>query len=297
MSNVRSIRYLLTAILICGFAAIPVWSQKGGDKKPADDPRDKPIKAKAEPDDVFKKWISNEGSYIATEAEKRAYKALKTNEERENFIETFWRMRDPSPDTEENEYREAYYERLAYANEHFASGTPGWKTDRGRIYITWGKPDSVDSHPTGGSYDRPSYEGGGSTTTYPFETWYYRHLDNVGDGLEIEFVDPTGTGEYRLARDPNEKDALLHIPGAGQTTAEQMGLANKADRIGGLAGAQPLNYQREQDTVFRRMEVLIGLSHPPTPKFSDLDKLLVGDSGIIDNYPLQFDLRIDFFRQ
>jgi hypothetical protein len=64
----------------------------------------------------------------------------------------------------------------------------------------------------GGQYDRPSYEGGGSTSTYPFETWFYRYIAGVGSGVEIEFVDPTGSGEYRIARNPDEKDAMLNIP-------------------------------------------------------------------------------------
>ncbi|MBA3693552.1 MAG: GWxTD domain-containing protein, partial [Acidobacteria bacterium] len=247
-----------------------------------------------EKDKIYSEWTSKDVEYIITGDEKKAYKALKTDEERENFIENFWRRRDPDPDTEENEYREQYYERIAYANEHYASGIPGWKTDRGRIYITFGKPDEIETHPTGGAYDRPSYEGGGSTTTYPFETWFYRHLDNVGDGIEIEFVDPTGTGEYRIARSPNEKDALLNVPGAGLTTAESLGLGNKGDRISGINNGQ--NFTREQDSPFRRLEIITALQRPPSVKFSDLQASL-SDSGVIDNNPLDFDMRVDFFRQ
>ena len=262
--------------------------------KPTEDPSQKVRKVSEEKDKIYKNWLSKDVEYIITGDEKKAYKALKTDEERENFIENFWRRRDPDPDTEENEYREEYYERIAYANEHFASGIPGWKTDRGRIYITFGKPDSIESHPSGGSYDRPSYEGGGSTTTYPFETWFYRHLDNVGDGIEIEFVDPTGTGEYRIARSPNEKDALLNVPGAGLTTAESLGLSNKGDRISGIGNGN--YYGREQDNPFRRMEIIANLQRPPQVKFSDLQSSIT-DSAVIDNNPLDFDLRVDFFRQ
>ena len=205
--------------------------------------------------DVYKKWLENDVPYIITDEEKKAFKALPTDEERENFIEKFWRRRDPNPDTEENEFREEYYERIAYANEHFTSGIPGWKSDRGRVYIAWGKPDSIESHPSGGQYNRPSYEGGGDTTTYPFEIWFYRHLDNVGDGLEIEFVDPTSTGEYRLARDANEKDALKNVPGAGLTTSEQLGLARSRRPRKRSWRLAPVSFQREQDTMFRRMEI------------------------------------------
>jgi GWxTD domain-containing protein len=281
------------AIAMCSGAAIAQKPEKTPPKN--DDPTTNVRNVKPEVKDVYKKWVNNDVAYIITSEEKKAFNALKTDEERENFIENFWRRRDPNPDTEENEYRDEYFERIAYANEHYASGIPGWRTDRGRIYITWGKPDSVESHPSGGNYDRPSYEGGGSTTTYPFEIWFYRHLDGVGDGIEIEFVDPTGSGEYRIARDANEKDALASVPGAGLTTSEQLGLTTKADRIVGLGGQQA-PYQREQDTMFRRMELQYNLSKPPAVKYGDL--LSSVDSGtVLDKDPLQFDVRVDFFRQ
>jgi GWxTD domain-containing protein len=298
MSMVKfSIRNFALTAAVVATAAFSAFAQMGDKKNdaPADDINTKVRNVKPELKDAYKRWINTDVAYIITKDEKKAFYALTTDEERENFIENFWRRRDPNPDTEENEYREEYYERIAYANEHYASGIPGWKTDRGRIYITWGKPDSVESHPSGGAYDRPSYEGGGSTTTYPFETWFYRHLDNVGDGIEIEFVDPTGTGEYRIARNANEKDALATVPGAGLTTAEQLGLSDKGDRLTG-GGANGQNYMREQDMPFRRLEIINNLSRPPQVKFSDLQGSLT-DSPVIDNNPLAFDLRVDFFRQ
>lgn len=294
MSKFKLISVFFIAVFVMG-GAVGAVAQKA-DAKPTVDPHDKPINVKPELKNVYKKWLDNDVPYIITDDEKKAFKALKTDEERENFIENFWRRRDPNPDTEENEFREEYYERIAYANEHFTSGTPGWKSDRGRIYIAWGKPDSIESHPSGGQYNRPSYEGGGETTTYPFEIWFYRHLDNVGEGLEIEFVDPTSTGEYRLARDANEKDALRTMPGAGQTTAEQLGLVDQSVRATG-SGAERLPYQREQDTFFRRMEIQQGLFRPPEVKFGDLQELAGANSGIIDNNVLPFDVRIDFFKQ
>lgn len=295
MSQIRLTRYFSLAILVTAIGAAGVYAQpdKG---KPSQDVADKVRNVKPEVKEVYKKWMNTDVAYIITEQEKKAFKALATDDERENFIENFWRRRDPNPDTEENEYREEYYERIAYANEHYASGIPGWKTDRGRVYIAHGKPDSVEAHPSGGSYDRPSYEGGGSTTTYPFEVWFYRHLDGVGDGLEIEFVDPTGTGEYRLARNADEKDALKFVPGSGLTTSESLGLSDKGDRING-GGSGQAHYQREQDSPFRRLEVLTSLQRPPSVKFGDLQSLAGSDSGVLDNNPLNFDLRIDFFRQ
>lgn len=254
------------------------------------DPTQKPHKQTKEKGKPFEAWINEDVPYIITDEERKAFEQLKTDEERENFIATFWDRRDPDPDTEENEFKEEYYERLAYANEHYTSGIPGWKTDRGRIYIKFGKPDSIESHPSGGAYNRPSYEGGGSTTVYPFETWFYRHLDRVGDGIEIEFVDPTGTGEYRIARNADEKDALAMVPGAGLKTNELLGLATKADRsINSQA-----SYMRDQDSLFRRMEILKDMSAAPNIKYTDITGV---DSPVIDNDGLNFDVRIDYFRQ
>ena len=294
MSRVKSVRnFALTGLFLATSASIGMAQEPK--ETPNPDPTTNVRKVGKEIKEVYKKWINNDVAYIITKDEKKAFEQLKTDEERENFIENFWRRRDPNPDTEENEYREEYYERIAYANEHYASGIPGWKTDRGRTYIAWGKPDSVESHPSGGSYDRPSYEGGGSTTTYPFEVWFYRHLDGVGDGLEIEFVDPTGTGEYRIARNAFEKDALLMVPGAGLTTAEQLGLGSKAERIAGISDSNRY-YGRQQDQPFERLRVITDLQRPPQVKFSDMQSTL-GDSGVVDNNPLNFDLRVDFFRQ
>ena len=290
-------RSLLVAAIT--LIAAGAWAQPPDkNAKPSTDPSEKPKNVKVELKEVYKKWLENDVSYIITAEERKAFKALQTDEERENFIENFWRRRDPDPDTEENEFRDQYYERIAYANEHYASGIPGWKTDRGRIYITWGKPDEIDSHPTGGGYNRPSYEGGGETTTYPFETWWYRHLDGVGDGIEVEFVDPTGTGEYRIARDANEKDALATIPGAGLTSAEQLGLSSKADRLSGIYNPTSQSYMREQDQPFERLRIINDLSRPPQVKFGDLQSSLYNqDVTVLDKDPVDFDLRVDFFRQ
>lgn len=282
---------LAASILVTGVSFGLAQTPK---ETPTQDVSSKPIKVGKEVSKIYQDWKNKDVKYIITKDEKKAFDQLKTDEERENFIENFWRRRDPNPDTEENEFREEYYERIAYANENFASGIPGWMTDRGRIYIAWGKPDSVESHPAGGAYDRPTYEGGGQTTTYPFEVWFYRHLEGVGDGIEIEFVDPTGTGEYRIARNPYEKDALATVPGGGLTTAEQLGIGDKAQR---MLGAGQTYYGREQDNPFRRLEILAGLQRPPQVKFSDLQELAGGTSAVIDNNPLDFDLRVDFFRQ
>lgn len=291
MSFRRSSR-LAVAFLTLAFAALPAIAQK---TKPEQDPSEKPRNVKPELKKAYKDWLDKDVAYIITDEERKAFKKLATDDEREHFIEEFWRRRDPDPDTDENEYREEYYERIAYANENFASGIPGWKSDRGRIYIMYGKPDERETHPSGGAYNRESYEGGGSTSTYPFERWFYRHLPGVGSGVEIEFVDPTGSGEYRIARNPDEKDAMLHIPGAGLTLAEQMGLSDKGDRIAHIGGVGMPNYSREQDSPFSRLQLLADLGRPPQIKFNDLASAV--NTPIIEDNPLNFDVRVDFFRQ
>lgn len=284
---------LRLAIIVSVLNSVPF--SFGQASRSAQDPSQKTRNVKPELKKAYKDWLDKDVTYIITDEERKAFKKLATDDERERFIEEFWRRRDPDPDTDENEFKEEYYERIAYANEHFASGIPGWKSDRGRIWIMYGKPDGRETHPMGGSYDRPSHEGGGSTSTYPFETWFYRYLPGVGSGIEIEFVDPTGSGEYRLARNPNEKDALLNIPGAGLTLSEQLGLSDKGDRISGVGGTGISNYQREQDSPFSRLQLLADLSRPPQVKFNDLATAV--NTGVLEENPLNFDLRVDFFRQ
>ena len=221
----------------------------------------------------FKRWLKEDVLYIITGGEKKAFLRLATGEERENFIEQFWMRRDPTPDSIENEYKEEHYRRIAYANDRFASGFPGWRTDRGRIYITFGPPDEIEDHPSGGLYDRPMDEGGGTTATYPFQIWRYRYIDGIGTDILIEFVDPTMTGEYRHTMDPYEKDALTHVPGAGATLYEQMGMMDRNDRMAGRPGVpHGMNGRRYQP--FERLEQWAKLQKPPPVKFKDLEAVV-----------------------
>ena len=244
----------------------------------------------------WKKWLNEDVVYIITDEEKQAFKRLRTDEERQQFVEQFWLRRDPTPDTEENEYKEEHYRRIAYANDHYASGIPGWKTDRGRIYIKYGAPDEIDSHPSGGSYERPIEEGGGETSTYPFEDWRYRYIDGVGSNIVIEFVDTTMSGEYHISLDPEEKDALLYVPGAGLTLSEQMGLADKTQRFQRTDGThlgtgnQPLP---ESMNEFTRLEQYANLQKAPVIKFKDLDAV-VNSNIRYNTLPMQ--VRADFIR-
>jgi GWxTD domain-containing protein len=247
-----------------------------------------------------KKWLDEDVRWIITDEEAQAFKSLSNEEEREQFIENFWRRRNPNPDSPENEFREQHYLRIAYSNEHFAAGKPGWMTDRGHIYIAYGKPDSIDSHPSGGNYDRPMEEGGGNTSTFPFEIWHYRYLEGVGDNIDIEFVDTCMCGDYHATIDRSEKDALKHTPGAGQTLYEQMGKSKQADRFsgGGLEqlGDGPMA-SSNQAKQFDRLDQFAKIFAPPPVKFadSDLEKFL-SDSTILKGPPFLFDVRTDYVK-
>jgi GWxTD domain-containing protein len=280
----------VAALVLTGFVSQAVADDK---KKKADSSSDqretvaKPMTEKErkrkekqlqkELETPYKKWLNEDVVYIISDEEKKAFHQLNTDEERQNFIEQFWLRRDPTPDTEENEFKEEHYRRIAYANEHYASGIPGWKTDRGRIYITFGPADEIESHPSGGSYERPIEEGGGETSTYPFEKWRYRYIDGIGNDVNIEFVDPTMSGEYRMTMDPSEKDALLYVPGAGLTMYEQMGMASKTDRFNRTDGTHlgtgnmPLPASMNE---FERLAQFAKLQQPPKVKFKDLEAVV-----------------------
>jgi GWxTD domain-containing protein len=244
----------------------------------------------------YKKWLDEDVVYIITDEERAAFKQLSNDEERDNFIEAFWQRRDPTPDTEENEYKEEHYQRIAYANEHFAAGVPGWKTDRGRIYIVFGKPDEIDSHPSGGSYERPMDEGGGETSTFPFEDWRYRYIDGIGQEVIVEFVDTCMCGEFHMTMDRSEKDALLMTPNAGLTMWEQNGMANKSQRFSG-GGMERLGLGPQssmlQTKEFDRLEQFAKLQAAPKVKFTDLEEAV--NSKVILN-PMPFDVRADFVK-
>jgi GWxTD domain-containing protein len=245
---------------------------------------------------TYKRWLDEDVAYIITPEERAAFKQLSNDEERDQFIEAFWRRRDPTPDTAENEFKEEHYRRIAYANDHFAAGVPGWRTDRGRIYIVYGPPDEIESHPSGGSYERPMNEGGGSTQTYPFEDWRYRYIDGIGSNIIIEFVDTCMCGEYHMTMDKGEKDALAKVPGMGLTMYEQMGMATKADRgTNGISslGAGPFSTD-QQAKEFDVLEQYSKLLRPPAIKFKDLEAEAVSHKIITNLMP--FDVRADFVK-
>jgi len=313
--------FLISLVAICGclFLRAQDSNQQGSDSKSSsakkknaqvsqdtqapgqEDPRKRSRKddkdaMKEKLGGVYKKWLDEDVRWIITDEELAAFKKLTNNAERDTFIEAFWQRRDPTPDTAENEYKDEHYRRIAYANEHFAAGIPGWRTDRGRIYIMYGKPDSIDSHPMGGPYQRPAEEGGGQTETYPFEVWRYRWLEGIGQEIEIEFVDDCSCGAYEMTLDRSKKDALLHVPNAGLTDMEAMGMANKADRFrnGMESLGQGFFNQNLNTKEFDRLETFAKLNRAPDVKYGELQSELV--SHRIRTNPLPFDVRVDFVK-
>ncbi len=321
----RKCRPLLVPTLVCGLVWVPATcllaqqsstpsnsspsqAQTGNDQGQEPNPLNRPLSDKErykqqkelrqELKGTYKTWLNEEVPYIITDQERKAFLSLSNDEERDAFIEQFWARRNPNPDDPENTYREEHYRRIAYANEHFAAGKPGWKTDRGRIYIMWGPADSIDAHPSGGMYERPPDEGGGETSTYPFEVWHYRYLEGIGENIDIEFVDTCMCGDYHFTIDRSEKDALLHVPGAGLTEYEQMNHSDKTDRFkgGGLEnlGTGPMG-SMEQGKEFDRIELAAKLFAPPPIQFKDLDAF-VSEHKILTGPPFPFDVRTDFVR-
>jgi len=287
--NRRGIVATLVLLFFCS-SLVVFAGQKKKDKQDAE--KEKSRKQEIE-NKALKKWLEEDVAYIITDEERATFKRLTTDEEREQFIENFWLRRDPTPDTVENEFKEEHYERIAYANERFASGKPGWKTDRGRIYIIHGKPDEIESHPSGGTYDRPFNEGGGTTSTYPFEKWTYRYIEGIGNNVELEFVDKSMTGEYKLTIDPNEKDALLYVPGAGLTLDEEMSGTDKSNRISGIADSSNPNSSYNQQKQFDRLDLYAKIFKPPEIKFKDLEAIVTTKLSF---NVLPFNMRMDFVR-
>jgi len=308
---------LLAALLGLGFSAMaqqskpdtgdPAPSATSGDNAQGGevDPLKRPLSEKQKKENAkalkqelsktYKKWLDEDVVYIISDEERKAFKQLSNDEERDQFIEAFWQRRDPTPDTEENEFKEEHYRRIEYANEHFAAGIPGWKTDRGRIYIMYGPADEIDAHPSGGTYDRPMEEGGGTTSTYPFEDWRYRYLEGVGQEINIEFVDTCMCGDYHMTIDRSEKDALLYTPNGGLTLYEQMGMASKTARFNG--GLERLGAGPETGLVaskeFDRLQQYAKLQAPPPVKFKDLEEVV---SHKISYNLMPFDVLTDFVK-
>src|SRR5881227_2358274 len=299
----RVVRTLFISIFLIAIGMPAIFARQAQDPgtPPAPQKLDKEAKRKMkrtlkELDSSYRQWLTEDVTYIISPDERNAFLQLDTNEEREQFIEQFWLRRSSNPDLPENDFKEEHYRRIAYANEHYASGIPGWKTDRGRMYIMWGPPDEIESHPTGGTYDRPMEEGGGSTSTYPWETWRWRYLEGIGENIILEFVDPSGSGEYHMTMDPSEKDALLHVPGAGLSLMESMGMSTKADRFTRSDGTnlpKSMGGTPASMDEFNRLELFAKVQKPPEVKFKDLEAVVT--SRIVRDQ-MHFNWRTDYLK-
>jgi GWxTD domain-containing protein len=306
----RVIRALIATAFSFAILIPPVSGQQGQQAQDPSNPpppqtltkeqrkeqKQKARKTLKELDSQYRQWLNEDVIYIISPEERNAFLQLDTNEEREQFIEQFWLRRSSNPDLPDNDFKEEHYRRIAYTNEHYASGIPGWKTDRGRMYIMWGPADEVDSHPSGGTYDRPMEEGGGSTTTYPWETWRWRYLEGIGENIILEFVDPSGSGEYHLTMDPSEKDALLHVPGAGLSLLESMGMASKTDRFTRSDGTNlptAMGGTPASMDEFNRLELYAKVQKAPPVKFKDLEAIV---TARIVRDQLKFTWRTDFMK-
>ena len=223
----------------------------------------------------YREWLTEDVVFIITKEERSAFLQLASDVEREQFIEQFWLRRNPNPSLEGNAFKEEHYRRIAYANEHFAAGIPGWKTDRGRVFITWGPPDEIESHPNGGPHDRPPEQGGGCVDTYPWEKWRFRFLGGIGKDVELEFIDPSGSGDYHLTMDPSERDSVLYVP------------------RGSLGAPRNQGCTPASKNEVEKIELFIGALRPPETKFKDLEAMV---TARIVRDQVHFDYRIDFLR-
>ncbi len=271
-----------------------------GSMLPAQSSRDQEERLRQEESvDYYDKWLNEDVKYIISDEERSVFSALTTPEEKEQFIEQFWFRRDPDPRSSENEFKTEHYRRIAYANEKFTSGDPGWLTDRGKVYITWGPPANIMTRPTGGFYVRTIEEGGGTTTVYPYEKWTYHHIEGLGANVELEFVDPTESGEYKLAVYDWEKDSSMFHPSVGQTLDELLGTQARKDRrqitpaTGGSQYGMRDLYRRRWDTPFNRYERYATVMSSPITKYQDLQEIV---KVRVDYHNLPFELKEDYFK-
>ena len=158
-----------------------------------------------------KAWLTEDVAYIIEPEERCAFLKLEFDDEREQFVEQFWLRRSSNPDFLENDFKEEHYRRVVFANEKFGAEIPGWKSDRGQVYVMFGPPDTIESHASGEPTGRPPEEGP-ETVQYSWEKWHYRYLEGIGANIDLEFVDPEGSGDYRLTMPLEEKDSLLLPP-------------------------------------------------------------------------------------
>ncbi len=232
--------------------------------------------------DEPRKWLTEEVSYIMTAEERATFERLPTGLDREQFIGQFWERRNPYPGVLENLFEERFYRRIAYANEEFSSTVPGWKTDRGRIFIMYGFPDEIEPHPSGGTLPVADERGIHQSVSYPFDVWRYQCVEGVGRNITVVFADPKASDDVHLMLDPKLGDPFEHA----QRAQWHFGLQSQEDLA--PCGTEPI--------VWRL---------PPTTRldpFAKVDVLwrteLTGLSGAVASHlslhQLPFQVRADF---
>lgn len=181
-----SIPFFLTALVLTGFSA---------DKQKLPE--------------RYQKWLDEEVVYIITSVEKDVFLKLRTDRERDLFIEAFWNHRDPTPSSPTNEFKTEHFRRIAYANQQLGreGAVPGWKTDRGRMYILLGEPQEIQRY-------------AGKSGIYDCESWFYQGKTDLGlpSAFNLLFFKEHGQGMYKLYSPVrNGPQALLagHISAPG----------------------------------------------------------------------------------
>ena len=198
----RALRIFIAvvALVVCLPAAGVQQKPPSKNEKPAEIPAQ------------YKKWVDEEALYIISDNERDVFKSLRTDDEREGFIRTFWRRRDPSPETPLNEFREEHYRRLEWANRHYFEGKAGWRTDRGRAYIMFGPPDFFETNPGGGRGFL--FDPSGPTAEFPSEVWTYRSIPGLKERIgriDLIFVNYYNSGSYQLTTNPALANALRNV--------------------------------------------------------------------------------------
>lgn len=133
----------------------------------------------------YRKWLTEDVRWIISNQERKSFLQLNTDPDRDRFVAAFWEQRNPTPGSQANPFKEEHYRRIAFANQHFAATAPGWKTDRGRVYIVYGPPDSIQMQAP-------------SSTTFPQQFWTYGHMYGKVGAVQLKFVDRCRCGDYKL---------------------------------------------------------------------------------------------------
>ena len=198
---------------------------------------------------LLERWPREYVRWIMTDEERKRYKNLVTDEQRIGFVEGFWRRRDPSAGTPDNEYRSQYLECYAFVARAFSAGRPGWSTDRGRIYLILGPPHSIERNPMGRyGLERPS------------EIWTFNNLGipGVPASLDVTFVDFKGTGDFEIVSDLDSTAAIVNELGFAESNllALAMRRAEPREDLGMVDPRTGFNRVRDVDTTHLMMREL-----------------------------------------